>query len=564
MPVVASRRPARPPVLRVRPRSSVGAQDRVTAGSAPAAYLYTPTSPTYGGVTGSAAVAGTSPRWRVRIVGLDYAAKGELVSVSNLEWTENLNAFDEARFTFSTNDPAAAQFYALSRWVEVWLDGDLKFRGAPYRATESLDAQTVTVQCFDQLHPFHRRVFGRADRLNRVTNGGFESGTTGWTAQSGASMTVETVGPINEGSQSIELTSGGYINQFFSVRHTYPPGLQLRLAADYYLQSGATLDGDIAIEVLATDPDTNDVYSSTSSTNNGTVNTQTRDGWQDVVADVLLSRSNVTYLIEVRVYAPTTGTGWADRVRSVFNDATTVPFPGADQAVVYRNIVQYGQDASEGKSPLGISTNCPATGIIIYPAYEHADHRGLMSAIDELTERPQGPDWSLVFTPGATTFTTYYPDKGDTHNEWLLEVGRNIIGGQVEIDGSQVTTSAIVIGQNGDFERDEGGYVDTSQLSGLVLEDVIHAEVGSPVRFFDQVAEEHVDKRKQITKLLRGIVVSDPDRELIHDLEAGDVLPVRLSSPLPQIDGRSNYRVVAKRVPQTADRLILDLAPVPA
>ena len=521
----------------------------------------TPTAPHYGGVSGFAAVAGTPPRWMVRIVGLDYAKKAELVSVANGEWTERLNGFDELRFTISTADPAIAEFRVWTRWVELWLDGDIKFRGFPVRADLSVDAQTVTVQCFDQLYPFHRRVFGRADRKQYGTNGGFEDGLTGWTSNGGITATSETVGPINEGSKSAELSAGGYISQSIHVPpHTYPPGLMLRTACDYYIQSGASLASGVALEVLVTDPDTGVVTSSTTSTLDGSINTETVDGWQQVTADVLLSRHGVQYTIERRVYAPETGFAWADRVRTVFNDATTVPFPGADQAIVYRNVVQYGQDESEGQSHLGIGTDCAATGVTIYPAYKHAEHRPLMSAIDELTERTDAPDWDLVFLPAATNFKTYYPSKGSTRTEWEIGGNLQILSGSVDVDGSQTTTSAIVTGQNGDFERDEGGYADTSSMSGLVLTDVIRADVGSPVRFFDQRAEEHVDKRKALTALFRGWI-ADRDRAAIHDIDVGDVLYRRLDTGLVQVDGRAQVRVVEKRVPQSADRVYFVTTP---
>lgn len=520
---------------------------------------FTPTTPSYGGVSGTAAVAGTGPRWRVRIVGQDYRGKAELVSAAGLEWTERLNDFDEVRFTFSMQDPGIAEFRTLTRWIEVWLDGALKFRGFPVRANVSLTDHTVQVQCFDQLWPFHRRVFGRADRRDYVTNGGFESGTTGWSAHGGATLSQELVTPINAGSASGKISGGGYINQFFTVRHTYPPGLVFRIAFDVYVPSSADGVGQdgTACQVLATDPRTGAIY-----TSSVTVNDDLRDGWQSLTVDILLASHNIDWLIELRLNGATTGSVWFDRVRAVFNDATTVPFPGADQAIAYRNVVQYGQGSSEGKSHLGIATDCPATGVTIYPAWVHADHRGLMSAIDELTERTDGPDWSLVYAPEVTTFTTHYPQKGDTHNEWLLEVGRNIAGGSVEIDGSQTTTSAIVLGDAGDFERDEGGYVDASPLGGLILEDVIRADINTAVRFLDGIAEEHVDQRKQLAAIPK-VSIMDTDREMIHDLEVGDIVPVRLDLGLTQVDGRANYRVVAKRVPQSADRLQLDLVPVP-
>lgn len=517
---------------------------------------FTPTTPTFYPAVSTSAAART-PRWRVKIVDFDYQAHGELVSASVDAWSDTLDGLSEVRVSFSGSDPAVSEFQAGTRWIEVWLDGDIKFRGYPVRASYNFDRQAYTVQCFDQLWPFTQRVFGRADVPNLLVNGGFESGTGNWTTAGSVTFTVDT-SIVNEGTQSGKLAGSGRISQTISggIRHTYPPGLTYRLALDVYeYATSASPAGTVVGTLRITDPDTSQVYSASCRL------TDQKGGWQSLTADLFVSKANTTYTATVTLYGNVVGRNF-DRVRVVRNEATTLDFPGQDQAIAYQRVVQYGQDGSQGQSTLGIGTNCPATGQTIMVGWPHADHRGLMSAIDELTQRPAGADWSLVYLPAATTFTTYYP-KGSTHDEWLLEVGRNIVGGSVEVDVAQVKTSGIVIGEDSSFSRDEGGYVDTSQMSGLVLTDVFRAAPGTPTRHLDQLATERVDARKQLVAIPR-VTVMDPDRELIHGIEVGDTLPVRLDIGMTQIDGRAYYRVVAKTVPASADRLSLDLVPVPA
>jgi hypothetical protein len=516
---------------------------------------------TIGSATVATYAAGTEPRWRVRIVGLDKAGKAEFTSTSGLELYHPLNGIDECRFTVSLEDPALDEFRFLDRHVEVWLDGSLKFRGPAVRGSQSLDRQTLSVQCYDELWALLiRRVTGRADRPDLLAGlGNFEGSNVAQWSTVGTVTRAEETSIVNEGSKSMKLTSssGGYVERFAVYEHTYPPGLISRLALDYYIPLGSTAPYGLAAELTATDTETGIVYRAFIPSPGAKPG-----GWHSLYCDLLISKANVPYLMQVKLYGASTG-AYFDRVRLVRNEALTLAFPGEDQATMFAKVIQYGQDVAEGKSHLGIGTDCPATGTTIMVGYPHADHRQLKSIIDELTERTDAPDWGLVITPTTTTFTTYYPAKGDTHNEWLLEAGRNILGGSLEIDGSQTTTSAIVVGDNGGFERDEGGHVDTASLSGLVLEDVFRAGQGAAVRFFDQLAEEHVDRRKQLSVIPR-LPVADPSRELIHGLEKGDIVPLRVSSPLAQVDGRADYRVVGIRIPQSADRVLLDLAPVPA
>lgn len=519
---------------------------------------FTPTSPTFYPAVSTDSAA-RNPRWRTRLTGLDYAGKGELASATVESWSEHLNGLSEVRLSFSASDPAMAEFESGTRYVEVWLDRDLKFRGPAIRSLYDFATQRFQVQCKDQLWAFSERVFGRADVPNLVSNGGGESGTTGWATGGSVTHTADTV-IVNEGSQSHKLVGTGRITQTIAggIRHTYPPGLSYRLALDVYEYTSSTAPAGTTVGKLTiTDPETSISYDTVCKI------TDQKGGWQSLTADIFVSKANVTYTAVVTLYGNSAGRNF-DRVRVVRNEATTVAFPGEDLAIAYAKVLQYGQDASQGQSSLGIGTNCATTGQTVMVGWAHADHRALMSAIDELTQRPLGADWGLVYTPGGTTFTTYWPSKGSTHNEWELGGNFQIIAGStVEADLSQVKTTSIVIGEDSSFSRDEGGYVDTSQMSGLVLTDVFRAAPGTPTRHLDQLAQERVNARKQLVSIDR-LVIYDPDRELIHGLEVGDIVPRRLDIGWSQVDGRALRRVVSKTVPASADRVALDLIPVPS
>lgn len=531
------------------------------------AVAVTPTTPTYYPFVSTAAGAVT-PRWRVRVVGLataNYTGHGEFPSAVPTLGPFRLNAMNETRVTVSIDDPSWSNMeFTGQRLVEVWLDGDLKFRGWPVRGPIDKGARTCTFQLFDETWPLWRRVFGRADRTNLLHNGGFEESASSyspWTLDGSGTVTIDTT-TVNDGSRSLKMVSAGgaYLYQSRYVQHTYPPGLVVRFAVYFHIPTGdVSPNGNLAGVIKVTDPTlpSNPYFY-------GFVidDDAPRGGWERRYVDALLSKANTNYLVEVRLYG-TTGTIYWDSAQLVFNEATTLEFPGEDQAVMFRKIVEYAQDTNQGKSPLGLATNCPATGVRVLPAYVHADHRGIYQALQELAGTPNGPDFDVVLTPGTTTFTTYHPSKGSTHAEWTLEEGRNLGAVVYEPDGSELATSVIVLGETPDFDREESGAVDTSQTGGLILERVVRAQPNTPVSLLTPTAQEMVDQAKQLPVFVRAPIL-DPDRELIHGLEVGDILPVRVDTGLTQLDGVNNYRVVAFTVPPTADRIDVDLVPVPA
>ena len=79
-----------------------------------------------------------------------------------------------------------------------------------------------------------------AGRVNILTNGGFENGTTGWTPQ-GTATIVEETGTVHSGSKSLKLTRGGAGNAAVQQGVATAIGVKYNASGWLFLGTGATI-----------------------------------------------------------------------------------------------------------------------------------------------------------------------------------------------------------------------------------------------------------------------------------------------------------------------------------
>lgn len=465
-----------------------------------------------------------------------------------VEWEQDLNGTDHVYFSVSLEDPALLlhgldQELVMLYEAEAWRNGVLVCAGP--LLTLDLDTETgsSTFHLVSWWHYFHRRYFGRADRINLLSNGDFDVDFTDW-SDFGTGMTSKTIDSsvVAEGTASAKLIgtsnhTGGITQTLAStITHSYGPGLPLYLNLECQVDTAANVNFGRVPGQGTTVAELQIDWAGGSFTQ--PINLQQGFGtsaFGRLITGVLLA-AGVTYTVTVRLYA-IDGIIWWDAGQVFFRDSTTVTYPSQDQAVLFSNVLSYAQDPSSGKSDLGVAISAPSTTVQVLLGYPHEAHENIGDAIIALTQRVNGFDFHCDY-PNRTVVLDY-PQRGAVKVQWSLALARQLAKLQLTIDGSQVETSHVVLG-NPQFSE-EGGAVDTSSYNGLILEGVTRAPVSYTLRELDHLAEEAL--RQRATPMLTpSITVNQASGDLAGSVVPGDVLPVQVQRGW--LDLAVNLRVV--------------------
>lgn len=365
---------------------------------------------------------------------------------------------------------------------------------------------------------FTRRYMGDAERVDYVTNGGFETGDfTGWSTFGSVATSIDGVNVV-EGDKAAILdasTNGaaGIAQTLAGVSHGYTPGLGFFFSAECNVEAGAIVDPDtLLFKVTATDGVNTIDFEVDWSENIGTDQYQRVDGY-------LILSAGPTWTATVELYAVDGRIRW-DSARAFFQDSVTVAYPGEDQSVLFTALVGHAQDPAFGKSALGIGVVAPPTGVVVLLGYEHYLHENIGDAVVALTERVDGFDFHCDYDTDDLVLD--YPRRGAVKPRWRIGPDRNIAaGGSVTIDGSQVENWHVVMGDPAWSE--EGGAVDAGELGGLTLEGVSRAPVGYPLRMLGKLAAERVHQRKRRVVSV-SVEVTGQSGDIAAGLEPGDTI----------------------------------------
>lgn len=486
------------------------------------------------------------PTYSVRIVEQDGTVVRTLVGANIERVRFGMNGdVGEAVFTYPRTDPSgasgqAADVLLLDREAEIRRDSTTIFRGPMVRreARSGTGDMVVTVPGVGWY--FSRR-FIDAPLTNLLSNGDFESGTTGWTATSCTQTSVTS--PVRRGTKSLQLVgtttfAEQYTQQSVSVTGT-GVGTALTVAAHFYIDSWtgpAVYSRGLYVE--SRNGGTVETYNE----HEGAIDDDTADAldvWQRAEATIWVP-PNATRTIYVRLYAPNGTIVW-DSVELVEPLSLAIaPGAGEDIATTANRIVQFAQDATKSKSDLDIGTAAaPTTGVTFkFPkAWQYTDHTPVDSALNNEIV-PLGVDWDIV--AATKTFTVYHPRKGTDRSATVtLSLTTNVASYSLEEDGAQTETDVTVLGEGDGPDREEGRSVDTTDTGGLVLQGIHSSPPGTTVDKLDGLASEITDRTARLVRVLSCVVYGS----LVTTLEIGDIVDVDITDGSVALSG--DWRIVS-------------------
>lgn len=511
--------------------------------------------------------------YEVVVVAQDGTPYGTVAEAELSKPSWELNGPGAVEVTLATTDPDAA-YMVPGREIQIYYQGGSTpiWWGPIVRPQAGL--RKTTWQCAGLPWYFVHRFMGRADRINALTNGDFESGETGWTFNS-VTHSTDTAHVV-EGSHALKLvatvTEGeNWAKQIYThPSGGYPGGDLLTLEASLWIDNAGYVAPAIELRGLfvAHRNAAGDLLFSDSTTLDDDT---ARDQWVDPTPQLGILNVQEGDTIDVRLYAPH-GTVWWDLAILVYMESLSFGYPSTpvDVTEIIGGIVDYGQDRggfTHGKSDLNIDHGGDPTGVTRQVAYQFAEHRQLLDAIMEFVR--QGLcDISVEFDATTRTFMVW-PKSADTRTPpfgkgtlygTTLELDVNVADFTWSWDLEQAASSVVLLGPGDGPARPEGGAVDTSLLGGaFTVEIVEQAPDNTTIGQLDDRAAERlaVAVRPEILE-----VTTLPGAGVIGNLVVGDTVPVLIS--VGTVDINATYRVVKIEADLLKDQATLTLNAIPA
>lgn len=408
----------------------------------------------------------------------------------------------------------------LGREVQWWRDGVIRWAGVPVSADVDLNG-TVSFNAFDLGWYLTRRFFGAAERRDLLDGKGSmdRPGIPGW-LRNGSVVATRDTGDKVRGAGSAALTGTGSIVTSF----THPPtGLGVPLAVHLTVQakipSGTPEDTLVAsIEVRAS--------SSGPILHKGEIRTDEAfrlGAWEQHTTYTLLP-PGPAHVVTVRLHSPGTyGTTRFDDVRSLKNDTTGIPVPGADLAThAVAAMVHFQEGRGQGTFGLRpvVLTN---SGTVEVMGVRHQEHTQALDYLATLTNREDGIDWRI--NPANRRFEVARR-HGEDHVHLQFHE-RNIAAGGWSHDEQERASATVVLGNDSGPDRAEGGYTNTSKVGGLVLQTLVTPPNETPLSALDPMAKEAWARLSDPQVTPTGIRVPG---EFLGELEPGDRVPTTLRS----------------------------------
>lgn len=458
---------------------------------------------------------------------------------------KELNVGHTIGFTYPKKDPAGgagqhAEVQLVGRECQVLRDGDVYAGGVLMnRRTGSGRADfEVTAEPFSWW--LKKRRIGTTP-TNLVVNPSFVTNTSGWTAN-GVTATRVTGQPFRYGT-GIELVQATtwvdtHVSQVFTGVAGGDIGLLLVVAAWFRITDWvgpAILSRGLFVEGLTAGTATfrtSSTFEIDDSTDPGASGTPIR------AETSIWVPPGETWDIDIRLYGPNGTVPWSD-VQVVAMESVAVPPGGEDITSIAERVI----DHIQLKGDLGWGTDCPASGVELYfpKAWQYIDRFPADRVIGgELA--PLGFDWSIEPAATTKTFTTHSPTKGTDRSGTVTLLYRpgdplsNIASHSFVEDGNGAVTDWTVQGDGDGPDREEGHIVDTSDLDGQVLEDVLAAPPGVTLSMLDPLAESRLARSKTIVELPE-VLTFQGQGDLVGLLEDGDLVHVTIDDDGCQFDG---------------------------
>ncbi|WP_144836032.1 hypothetical protein [Kocuria rosea] len=443
-------------------------------------------------------------------------------------------------FSVPVTDPNIKFLAPLKREVLVWMGEEICWAGRIVFRRMSDDLSSFEMDCEGLLSYFDTRVFGKAQRTNRLTNGSFDTGNlAGWQVE-GVTANVVTEWGAKPGTRfqcNLWQAVPG-VDTFLRQTIAVDGGNLFTLSAWFHLRgdaqwAGPALDGrGLYIERRTPDGQTVEDVQFFAITD------ETRRGVFERATLTMETPPGRNSIFDIRLYAPAFvnpnptpprppgGIIWDD-VSVTAMESTS--WSHADMGTILNGIVAHAQDPAYGKSNLNITPGASATGVYLDRAYQHVEHGDIGATLAEFPDAGLCDIDVISSNYGATrTFTCFYPRRGrDLSNVYHLELDaeggiRKVIS--LEEDGSKVRNSVIMQGDGSGPERDEASATDTSKTDGIVYEGVEQSEVGANHDLLPGLAAEAVARNNGVHVVPQVSL----DLSWATKLELGDLVSVYL------------------------------------
>lgn len=501
--------------------------------------------------------------WKVYVTDLG-TSEVELTAAQpgRVEWV--LNQPGAFSFTVDQFDGQALLCRPWEREVHVKRNGSLVWAGPIIDRTINPDDGTASFVCQGLLAYFAvRNIDSGADRTNHLLNPEFEDSPDldNWTAVN-TTATVTTSQRIL-GTKSAQLVQASarqdaYLHQTINDFGATGVGSLLTVVAWFKIDPAAWVGealGDLGLVISRLDGVGNIIASGDFPIDGATP----RGSWQRAEASVWIPPLNIED-IQVRLYSPG-GTIWWDAasvtLMESLSSAEDVDDFLMDQATIVENIVLFLQDPANGKDDLGITTDCPASGVDRERHYQFAEHTPGLEAILEFTEMRDGGDVSV--TPDRV-FHFHYRRKGTDRTATVTLTTSNCEVRSERFEGMRAASGVVVLGAGDGPDREEGGAVDAALFDGRTIERVVSPRATAAIDTLDEMATEEL-ARSADPRYLEVLVTSSP---LATALEEGDIVDVDIA--LGALVAAGDWRIVSRAVDPAIDdegneRLLITLNP---
>lgn len=370
--------------------------------------------------------------------------------------------------------------------------------GIPTQPSKQLGSEKVTIG-LEEVIPglLERRHVGRAQRLNYVTDGDFESGALApnWTTAGVDSATV--IGDdFVSGGRSVQLieSSGGadsYVEQTFNFSST-PLGDIVITAGHFRIVSfsgpafenrGLFMEYRIggALQYHTFEP------------------IDQRDGlkrnWQRKkigFGKAPQIPASTTVQIKIRGYAPKGTIRWDRFWVGVMESTGAHPINGDDIGTLAALLVQHAQSVGYDKDDMDIDASMPTTGTIVFDVWQHAEHANIWrDCLAALVNREEGLDFGYAYTPTSRTLVGYdrthgRAGKGTNRTALNLNIPNDYVADYGwDLNGREAASWNVEMGDGDGPDREDGAYRDTTLFGGRSLERIGRAPTGTRVADLD-------------------------------------------------------------------------------
>lgn len=463
-------------------------------------------------------------------------------------------------FEIDPTDPQAPLCVPIEKEVSLFRDATRIWAGQIRDRTFNASNQgVVRFDCIGLLGYFaQRNIDTGADRENYLLNPQFEDSPDldNWTAvNTTASVTTD---QHILGSKSAELVQASasqdaYLEQTITVTGT-GIGSLYTLFGRFRIDPATWIGEAVGSRgmTLSRDPTGAAIVESSVFEIDGDT---PRGSWQPAEAEIWVP-PDAAETLRVRLYSPG-GTIWWDALNLVLMESlSSVESAGdynRDQAKIAEDIVLFLQDPAFGKDDVGITTDCPDSGVDRERHYQFADHVNGLAALTEFAEMENGGEISV--TPDRV-FHFDYPYMGtDRTGSVTLTNNSNCVVVEERFQGTSAASDVVVPGEGDGPAREEGGASDPVLFDGRIVQRMWPPRASTAPDTLDETAA--LKLREFSNPQILALRVTDAS--LVALLDEGDRVNVTLSYGVIQANGV--YRIDARTLDLDTDTLIVECSP---